>query len=133
MPDFTHKKGECRNCKIQTTATLHLHVKTDGSQCFVWKCDRCNCCAPHNKGVWWIKKEIVRQYLNDEEISCLPVLMESPENRCVVCGERFAQMHHWAPRAIFGDKVAEQWPKDYLCEWCHKKWHKTVTPQLVIE
>lgn len=44
---------------------------------------------------------------------------------CVVCGGWGTQLHHWAPRGIFGDE-ADCWPTSYLCRPCHKLWHDAV-------
>jgi hypothetical protein len=41
---------------------------------------------------------------------------------CARCGSTAgAQLHHWAPRAIFDD--ADLWPMSYLCPPCHRIWH----------
>ena len=32
------------------------------------------------------------------------------------------ELHHWAPRAVFGDESWE-WPTSYLCKRCHGRWH----------
>jgi len=72
----------------------------------------------------------IRSYLSQEEIDALPTKMPELSSRCAVCGERGADLHHWAPTGIFGAE-AESWPKDYLCPRCHREWHERVTPQLV--
>lgn len=79
----------------------------------------------------FIAKETIKGSLNEEQIKGLPVIMPNVSNRCVRCGERTAELHHWAPQAIFGKEEADKWPKDYLCKVCHDCWHKLVTPQLV--
>lgn len=48
---------------------------------------------------------------------------------CDVCGASGAEMHHWAPRYLFGDD-SEKWPKAMLCVPCHRKWHAMVTPRM---
>ena len=48
---------------------------------------------------------------------------------CRVCNAVGAEMHHWAPKHIFGDE-AERWPKDLLCRTCHARWHNMVTPNM---
>lgn len=48
--------------------------------------------------------------------------------RCEVCSEAGAEEHHWAPWAIFGDESA-RWPRGFLCQACHARWHQLVTPQ----
>ena len=76
----------------------------------------------------FIANETVERYLTEEQIEALPKIMPSFYGRCVVCGARGAEMHHWAPRAIFGKDECEQWPKDFLCKSCHDLWHLKVTP-----
>lgn len=49
--------------------------------------------------------------------------------RCEVCGEGYAQWHHWAPYHLFGVE-AERWPKGLLCQPCHTRWHQIVTPNM---
>jgi hypothetical protein len=56
----------------------------------------------------------------------------APHNRCARCGARDVELHHWAPRAMFGEE-ADRWPQDYLCHDHHAEWHRTVTPGLVSE
>lgn len=44
---------------------------------------------------------------------------------CAKCGSTDgSQYHHWAPRSVFAD--AEEWPGDYLCPDCHKRWHVVI-------
>lgn len=44
---------------------------------------------------------------------------------CAVCGSMGTQLHHFAPRHIFGDE-ADLWPTAYLCPDCHAEWHQRV-------
>ncbi len=48
---------------------------------------------------------------------------------CEVCGKEGAENHHWAPYALFGGE-SEKWPRSYLCQECHSKWHRIVTPNM---
>jgi hypothetical protein len=49
---------------------------------------------------------------------------------CEVCGSTDKiEEHHWAPWHLFGEE-AEKWPKSYLCQPCHVRWHQTVTPDM---
>lgn len=44
---------------------------------------------------------------------------------CSRCGSRNGtQLHHWAPRAIFGGIEADRWPTAHLCPTCHALWHR---------
>lgn len=64
--------------------------------------------------------------MSKSEIEALPVIMPDASNRCVRCGKRESELHHWAPKEIFGKDEAETWPKDYLCVPCHILWHDTI-------
>lgn len=130
MSDFTKKSGLCLNCRINTPWTLHRKITVSGSETFAWVCDRCNRFNPNGAPQFWIPKDTIRAYLTQEQIDVLPLLPADCSVRCVRCGSRTAELHHWAPKAIFGDKECEYWPKDYLCKTCHDAWHKLVTPQL---
>jgi len=127
---FTRKTGTCRNCHITTEGVLHRQVWANGAHGFLWVCARCNAKNPFN-GPTYVAHTLVAKHLTPEQVETLPILM--PEggftNRCTRCGTREAELHHWAPRAFFGDKECEQWPKDYLCTKCHGLWHSIVTPQ----
>lgn len=49
---------------------------------------------------------------------------------CTVCGVTGStELHHWAPKHLFGDE-AYKWPTANLCRECHLKWHKIVTPNM---
>ena len=50
--------------------------------------------------------------------------------RCEVCkSNKDVQRHHWAPWHLFG-KESEVWPTSLLCQSCHRKWHRIVTPKM---
>lgn len=110
-------------------ARLHRKIFQNGAYAFVWKCP-CGKLNPFNSQLW-IAKETVETRLSDEELESLPVVMFDAANRCVKCGERTCELHHWSPVAIFGSEEADRWPKDYLCKPCHDEWHLKITPQLV--
>lgn len=51
-------------------------------------------------------------------------------NVCEACKlETGTEVHHWAPRHLFGDE-ADAWPTANLCVECHKRWHALVTPNM---
>lgn len=125
------KKGTCHNCKIQTEFILYLQLFANGSENFLWACSRCNQRNPARDPQYYIPAEKVRERLTEAEIVQLPKILPVMYDRCAVCGNRMTERHHWAPRAIFGDKECEQWPMDFLCKDCHDQWHRKVTPQLV--
>lgn len=104
-------------------ATLHKKIAVSGAETFVWICDTCHRFAPFG-GPLFIAADKVYGFLNQGQLDALEVLMpESIESRCAVCKSRNVELHHWAPKQLFGDD-AERWPKDYLCIPCHNEWHK---------
>ena len=52
----------------------------------------------------------------------LPLLDDRRGSLCIRCGTLGAELHHWAPQALFDD--AESWPVDPLCPACHSRWHR---------
>ena len=131
-PLILSKVHRCQNCKADTESILYRQFNEGGHECFFWKCARCEKSKVID-GVRFIAKRKVEGFLTAEQIFHLPYAPNErgPENRCVKCGRREAEKHHWAPRAIFGDVECELWPKDYLCKTCHDRWHELVTPKLV--
>lgn len=122
------KNGNCRICKCTTEFQLTRQLFINGSEHFVWVCSSCQIKNPSG-GSLYIESEKVMAHLSVEQISNLPVLMPELYNRCAVCGSRGAELHHWAPKHLFGDE-AEKWPKDHLCKVCHDRWHNKVTPDM---
>lgn len=126
MKEFI-KSGNCKSCKGDTEFSLHLQIFANGSKNFVWVCKLCDRRNPSNDLTYFIPHEKVKAKLSEEEIEQLPILMPDCFSRCAVCGNRNAELHHWAPLHLFGSD-AEKWPKDYLCKSCHDQWHRMVTP-----
>lgn len=56
------------------------------------------------------------------DIDGLPLLGDYRGSLCIRCGALGAEMHHWAPQALFDD--ADDWPIDPLCPSCHARWHR---------
>lgn len=131
MSDPYKKSGLCLNCKVNREAILYRQMSVNGAIQFAWKCSVCEKQNPFGSNQIWIPRETVERHLTQEQIEFLPTLVPDSSVRCVRCGGRNAELHHWAPKAIFGLNEADRWPKDYLCKTCHAAWHKLVTPQLV--
>jgi hypothetical protein len=129
MTTPTHKTGLCKKCKTTTEAELRIHQKENGYD-YAWVCQTCSTMAPFG-GPMWIPKDLVESRIAKELCESLPVIVHVPVARCVVCGARGVEEHHWAPRAMFGLEVSRQWPTDWLCKEHHDLWHSIVTPQLV--
>lgn len=126
------KTVSCRTCKAPALINLHQQIFANGSVNYVWVCVVCGCKNPEGSNQMYIPREKVLLKLTPAQIEDLPVICRPPNARCVVCGNRNCELHHWAPRGIFGDDC-EKWPQDYLCPGCHRVWHQRVTPQLVGE
>jgi hypothetical protein len=129
MKDFTSKSGFCSTCKQKTRFLLHMQLMQSGARHFLWVCQTCNTRNP-GSGPYYISAELIIAHLSTNQIESLPVIMPDLSNRCAVCGKREAELHHWAPKALFG-KDSGDWPKDYLCKEHHNLWHLKVTPQLI--
>lgn len=106
-----------------TTATRCQHPDTtvgvtywpNGSHVVWIRCDDCGSNARGN-GKW-----LAHTYDNWRD---LPVFEDRRRDRppCQVCGEWGTEIHHWAPKELFGDE-ADLWPTAYLCPPCHGRWH----------
>lgn len=125
MSDPFSQIRRCANCNANTRMILHRRQMTSGGFHYCWMCSRCNRIHKHN-GRTWISALIVAQFLTPDQIDALPIIPTSDPVFCVKCGKMSAELHHWAPKAIFGKDEAEQWPTDYLCKDCHDLWHDTI-------
>lgn len=126
MKEFI-KNGHCRACKSSSELSLHQQIFTNGSKHFLWVCKLCDRRNPSGGMDYYIPREKVLAILSAEDVELLPVILPEIYTRCVVCGNRATELHHWAPKHLFGES-AEKWPKDYLCVGCHEQWHAVVTP-----
>lgn len=126
------KHGHCCGCNATTEWVLHLQVFANGSENFLWVCGKCNARNPGRDRQFYIPAHEVRSALTTEQIGYLPIIMPELSSRCARCGNRTAELHHWAPKAIFGLMECEMWPKDFLCKDCHDFWHRRMTPELVL-
>lgn len=49
---------------------------------------------------------------------------------CEACGSLDkVEAHHWAPAHLFGIE-SNKWPVGFLCQPCHARWHRIVTPEM---
>ena len=128
--DVVVRPRPCVHCKVAGDAQLARQITGAGATNVLWVCLTCNRATPAQSGglyVPHVKLEALGIIPDD-----LPVWRDySKDTRCVACGARGAEVHHWAPRALFGDE-ADSWPTDMLCPTCHERWHKTLaTPGAV--
>ena len=66
------------------------------------------------------------QWLGERSADGLPIVLDERTSRppCARCGAFGTELHHFAPRAIFGGDEAEMWPTAWLCPDCHDYWHR---------
>ena len=118
---------ECKRCGFPQ-AELRQTISAGGQVQVGWVCRSCASPVMDRRG---------RQYIPHDELRAagiepadLPIQHNySRDTRCIHCGTRGAQVHHWAPRAIFGSD-ADLWPTDMLCQPCHDEWHARLTGKL---
>ncbi len=120
----------CERCGSDNVK-LRRYIISNGDVHFRWKCLDCGRLAQKTgQNVSHSKvDELLDHY--DKSRSDIPIAEDySGEAQCEVSGcERPAEVHHVAPRALFGDQC-NQWPKVLLCREHHNEWHTTVTPYL---
>lgn len=119
----------CRKCRANTLHNLTRQLFPNDTEQVGWRCSACHGWSlPTDSACIWIDKEKLAEHGVDPET--LPTLLPELKSRCAVCGARGAELHHWAPRGLFGED-ADKWPTDFLCRPCHMKWHALMTPQLM--
>lgn len=129
----THIVGKpafCRKCNEEMRFTLFIEWFVNGSHHYSWHCNECDTRLMTSGAGCWVDNSTVESRLTPEQAALLPRVNPVFTQRCVVCGDRATENHHWAPRGIFG-KECEKWPQDWLCKRHHDEWHQRVTPQLV--
>lgn len=100
-------------------------IAANGATHVVQACVKCH----HMTSREAVSKDRVRS--EGVEIATLPIIQdyrgEGPECEVKGCTSTNTELHHWAPRQIFGPE-AERWPSSYLCrEQHHPQWHVLVT------
>jgi hypothetical protein len=123
------KTRHCPRCNCDTRQEISCQVNANHAEYYGWWCLVCKGWTPSRSGGIWIKKELLED--TGVDLSTVRVVENKSAPRCAKCGTRGAELHHWAPQAMFGKAEADQWPKDYLCKACHDQWHRMVTPKLV--
>lgn len=110
---------------MDTEVELVRTIASNGVSMVFWECQ-----VHHGNikaGKWIPHKELAKCGIDIEILT----IVENYDNdfTCVVCGEKGCELHHFAPRYLFGD-AAEDWPKEYLCRKHHAQWHDLVTPNM---
>lgn len=123
MSSAIHKIGNCRKCHQIVALELVACRIASGAHHYTRWCPECDANAGHG----FIKLELIKSHgINPDELRVIPGNVYA---RCVRCGHRGAELHHWYPQSL-DQQEAEKWPKDYLCKNCHDEWHKAITPLL---
>jgi hypothetical protein len=79
----------------------------------------------------WVRKdhpEFLRR-MGELGYSCLdeiPTTDDYATHTCQRCGHLGVELHHTAPKEIFGKEDAASFPLVELCPACHTHWHHTV-------
>ena len=112
-------KIECSRCGWHRWE-LVKQKNRGGSWQYRYMCQGCEYLVPK-----YVKKaDVIAAGLDPEEVP-----IAGARHKCEVCNNDGAQLHHWAPWALFGAE-ADKWPQSYLCPQCHTRWHQIVTPDI---
>lgn len=123
-------RRECRGCGCVTDQTLAANAAANGHRQVGWRCSSCERWQPDKHGRLWIPHEALRGHGVD--IDALPVAAQTPPEPCCVtgCGRSDTELHHFAPRHLYGKEECERHPTAYYCKHHHEEWHQRVTPQM---
>jgi hypothetical protein len=104
----------CDKCSKPPVWGIAKYITASGQVRYPWYCRQCghmsNIYEPHH-----------------DHLIYTMVVTKADECQCERCGKMGAELHHWAPSAIFGPD-ADRWPVGFLCQPCHAEWHQLVTP-----
>lgn len=111
----------CERCLAVVPVYLRRNVIASGADVIFEVCLLKN---PHRivkTGVSVSYKTVERWGVKRADI---PVLENYARILCRVdgCAEVGVELHHWAPRSIFGED-ADSWPTSELCLKHHREWH----------
>ena len=88
-----------------------------------WFCAACRrfVKVADERGLWLSKKVLAERGI---KLSDVPIERYDTLETCGHCKRiEFCEWHHYAPKEMFGDEDAEDWPQGYLCVDCHEYWH----------
>lgn len=91
-------------------------------------CLACGRSGSDSKTSPWVRKADVSAwgYPSVEHVPDIDVGHElaAKPKPCAVCGRaEVLELHHFAPRSVFGEHEADNWPTAMLCHKCHERWH----------
>jgi hypothetical protein len=105
---------------IHPSNILGVIIQGDGSRKYVLKCPECqrHLGTPTKS----IAAEMIRRGYQPVVIRVRPPINYKP---CSYrdCPKPGIDMHHWAPRNVFGYWDCDNWPVSYLCKDHHREWH----------
>lgn len=112
------RERPCQRCNKETRQEICARENGNNGLFYGWYCLICK---------WWTKKDEARTKFDTwipkeklvefgADLSLIRVVEITTAERCIRCHKRGTEVHHWAPKAIFGPADAETWPKDYLCK-----------------
>lgn len=108
----------CKQCGA-TAWTVECVANRGGQETHPLVCGACG-----YKTCVYVPKSIMKQHALVVGVN-LSYKRHQEAKACEVCGEIGAELHHWAPFYAFGGE-AERWPKGYLCQACHARWHDVI-------
>lgn len=111
-------RGPVTDCAHARGETEFVQINANGSRFLYTGCVECR--TPLATGKW------ISQ--NGRDLTGIPVgddrRTQNPP--CQVCGDMGTELHHWAPRQLFGTEESNHWPTAWLCVPCHAEWHKRI-------
>jgi hypothetical protein len=101
------------------TPILWRQINGNGAQVVVARCSNCDR-VPNMKQPFLPKAE-------HPNWQAYPLYQDNTEfsEPCVIrgCGRKDTELHHFAPRALFGNE-ADDYPTGWLCQYHHDRWHE---------
>lgn len=103
-------------------ARLHRYPLAHGSAHYGFYCAVCDRYPrPKGAGPWFSRAAL---NATDAQLEDLPWVPRVSFGSCTVCTAIGPlELHHLAPRNVFGDE-AEAWPTVQVCGECHTFWHQ---------
>jgi hypothetical protein len=118
----------CENCQSEVEPNVYGGYNAGGMKQIVKKCP----CCGHN-----VKKYQAFYSVKDYDFDSLKILFDDRASyKCEVVGcdnaaEEGTMVHHFFPKFLFGNELAERAPKARLCKTHHMdEWHKKLTPSM---
>ena len=136
IPNVRNKSISPHAARFVKYTYKHCHLFTEHKKCKCgaskWAVAKMICASGQVKYPWYCRMcgraSNVYEPKHDHLVYAA-VINDSTDNQCEKCGKMGAELHHWAPRHLFGDQ-ADRWPVSFLCQECHATWHQAVTPDM---